>query len=159
MTTETQAKPIFAATLRPHRSLGPKGFGVVVGLAALMAAIPGLVFFSIGAWPIVGFMGLDVIAIAWALSVSMRGGKVSEVVTLWPDALELKRIDAKGNAESLQFNPFFVKFVIDRDINERTTALWLKTKDEKVPLGTFLNPEDKVSFAKAFGMALKRARG
>src|ERR1043165_128738 len=96
MSTKTQAKPLFAATLTPHRSLTPTGKRVVVGLVAALALVPGVVFYLAGAWPVVGFMGLDVLAIWAAFTISMRGGKASEVVTLWPTALELKRIDAKG---------------------------------------------------------------
>jgi uncharacterized membrane protein len=58
MTTQTQAKPLFSAKLTPHRSLGRRGGRVVIALVAVFATIPGIVFFSLGAWPIVGFMGL-----------------------------------------------------------------------------------------------------
>ena len=158
MTTQTQAKPLFAATLRPHRSLGRKGLRVVVSLAAVMATIPGMIFFSLGAWPIVGFMGLDVLLVWWALSASMRDGKQVELVTLWPDQLELKQVNGRGGETLTRFNPAFVKLVIDRDINERTVALHLRTRDRDVELGRFLNLDEKSSFAKAFGTALKRAR-
>src|SRR5688500_7896220 len=96
MTTQTQAKPLFAATLRPHRSLSRRGFRIVVALVAVMASIPGMVFFALGAWPIVGFLGLDVLLVWWALAASMRDGKQFEVITLWPDQLELKQVDGKG---------------------------------------------------------------
>ena len=73
MSTKIQAKPLFAATLTPHRSLSPRGKRVVIGLVAALALVPGIVFYVAGAWPVVGFMGLDVIAIWVALTVSMRG--------------------------------------------------------------------------------------
>lgn len=158
MSTKTQAKPLFAATLTPHRSLTPTGKRVVIGLVAALALVPGVVFYLAGAWPVVGFMGLDVLAIWAALTVSMRGGKSYEVVTLWPTALELKKVDPKGVEEVLSFVPKSVKFLIDRDYNERVTALWLKTDAKKVPLGAFLSPEEKLSLSKVFGTALRKAR-
>jgi uncharacterized membrane protein len=106
----------------------------------------------------VGFMGLDVLAIWIALTVSMRGGKAYEVVTLWPGNLEVKKVDAKGAEDILTFLPSNVRFVIDRDFNERVTGLWLKEHDRKIALGTFLSIEEKVSFSKAFGTALRKAR-
>jgi uncharacterized membrane protein len=159
MTTQTQARPLFAATLKPHRSLTRRGYRYVIALACVMASIPGIVFFSLGAWPIVGFLGLDIVAIAWALAASMKSGKQYEVVTLWPDELEVKQVAANGKAEITRFNPFFVKLVIDRDFNERTTALHLRTRDTDLSIGAFMNPDDKASFAKVFGTALKKARG
>src|SRR5690606_18540618 len=96
MSTKIQAKPLFVATLTPHRSLSPVGKRIVVGLIAALALVPGFIFYIAGAWPVVGFMGLDVLAIWIALTVSMRAGKVREVVSVWPGALELRKIDAKG---------------------------------------------------------------
>ena len=101
MSTKTQAKPLFAATLTPHRSLTPNGKRIVIGLVAALALVPGIVFYVAGAWPVVGFMGLDVLAIWAALTISMRSGKAHEVLTLWPASLELKRVDAKGKEELL----------------------------------------------------------
>ena len=158
MSTKIQAKPLFAATLTPHRSLSPRGKRVVIGLVAALALVPGIVFYVAGAWPVVGFMGLDVVAIWIALTVSMRGGRAYEVVTLWPGTLEIKKIDAKGAEDVMTFIPFNVRFVIDRDYNERLTGLWLKERDRKIALGAFLSAEEKLSFSKAFGTALKKAR-
>jgi uncharacterized membrane protein len=158
MTTETKAKPLFAATLTPHRSLGRKGLRYVIAAVAVAASIPGMVFFSLGAWPIAGFMGLDVLLVWWALSASLRDGKQFETITLWPDQLELKRVTGRGKETLARFNPFFVKLVIDRDYNERTTAIHLRTRDSDTEIGAFLNADDKATFAMAFGSALKKAR-
>jgi uncharacterized membrane protein len=125
---------------------------------AALALVPGLVFYGAGAWPVVGFMGLDVLGIWAALTISMRGGKAYEVITLWPTALELKKIDAKGGEEVLNFAPKAVKFLVDRDYNERVTALWLKADTRKVPLGAFLSTDEKLSLSKVFGTALRKAR-
>ncbi|WP_417309037.1 DUF2244 domain-containing protein [Devosia sp.] len=158
MSTQTQARPLFAAKLTPNRSLGRKGLRIVVAAIAVLATIPGIIFFSLGAWPIVGFMGLDVLLIWWALSTSMRDGQRYETVTLWPDQLELKQVDGKGSEVLTRFDPNIVKLVVDRDINEKTTGLHLRTADRDVVIGAFLNNDEKSSFSKVFGTALKRAR-
>jgi uncharacterized membrane protein len=158
MSTKTQAKPLFAATLTPHRSLTPVGKRVVIGLVAALALVPGVLFYVAGAWPVVGFMGADVLAIWAALAISMRGGRAYEVITLWPAALELKKVDAKGVEEILRFTPAAVRFLVDRDYNERVTALWFKADDKKVPVGAFLSADEKLSLSKVFGTALRKAR-
>ena len=48
------------AILTPHRSLSPKGFVILMSVIAGFNFIVGLFFYVIGAWPVVGFMGLDV---------------------------------------------------------------------------------------------------
>lgn len=138
--------------------MGRRGARAAIVLIAILATVPGIAFLSMGAWPIVGFLGLDIALIWWALSAHQRDGKRYEQVTLWPDQLELKQVDGTGKETLTRFNPFYVKLVIDRDFNERTTGLRLRTRDGDVPLGTFLNTDEKSSFAKAFGTALKRAR-
>jgi uncharacterized membrane protein len=158
MSTQTQARPLFAAKLTPHRSLGHRGARVVIAVMAIAATIPGIVFYSLGAWPIVGFLGLDVLLVWWALSANMKDGKRFEEVTLWNDQLELRQVDGHGRESLVRFHPRDVKFVVDRDINERTTGLHLRTRDADFELGAFLELDDKSSFAKAFGTALKRAR-
>ena len=158
MTTETKARPLFAATLTPNRSLSRRGMRLLVAGIAIAASLPGIVFFSLGAWPIVGFMGLDVLLIWWALSAARRDAGRFETIALWPDRLEVKRVARSGQQQLVRFNPHLVKLVIDRDYNERTTGLRLRTGDEDMPIGAFLSADDKASFAKAFGTALKRAR-
>ncbi len=158
MTTKIQARPIFAATLTPYRSLTPTGKRVVVGLTAALALVPGFVFYVAGAWPVVGFMGLDVLAIWWAFSVSLGAGRAYEVLTVWRGALELRKVDAKGYEEVLAFAPSAVRFVVERDYNERVTALWLTQAGRRVALGSFLSTDEKLSLSKAFGAALRKAR-
>jgi len=158
MTTETQARPLFAARLTPHRSLSPRGVRIVAGFAASLLLVPGIVFYALGAWPVVGFMGLDVAALYFALTWSLRDGRRYEQVTLWQDRLELRRVEPKGQEELLTFVPFYVRLKIDRDFDEHVTAIWLRHGGRDYPVGAFLNPDDKASFAQAFGTALRKAR-
>ncbi|MDR3474248.1 MAG: DUF2244 domain-containing protein [Devosia sp.] len=158
MTTETQARPLFAARLTPHRSMSPRGIKIVCAMAASLLLLPGLIFYLLGAWPVVGFMGLDVAALYWALSYSLRDGRRFEQVTLWADRLEVRQVSPKGEERLDSFNPFFVRLVVERDIDEHTTGIRLRAADHDLVVGAFLNPDDKASFAQAFGTALRKAR-
>ncbi len=158
MTTETQARPLFAARLSPHRSLSRRGVRLVAGFAAALLFLPGLIFYLLGAWPVVGFMGLDVLGLYFALTWSLRDGRRFEEVTLWQDRLELRRVGPGGEEENLTFVPFHVRLRIERDFDEHVTAIWLRSGDKTYPVGAFLNPDDKASFAQAFGTALRKAR-
>jgi uncharacterized membrane protein len=159
MTTETEARPLFAARLTPHRSLSRRGVGVVVGIAAAMLALPGIVFLTLGAWPVVGFMLVGVLALAFALSWSLRDGRRFEEVTLWADRLEIRRVAPGGEETTESFNPFFTRLRVTRDFDERVTEIALDARPTHAIVGAFLNPDDKASFAQAFGTALRKARG
>jgi uncharacterized membrane protein len=150
--------PVFSATLTPHRSLSPRGRRVVIAAVAVLASIPGIVFYAIGAWPVLGFMGLDVLAVWWALSASTRSGQAAEHVMLYRHALEVRRVSPAGTERTERFDPFYVRFEVTRDHEDRITGLELRTRDRSVALGQFLNPADKASFARAFAPALARLR-
>ncbi|GLQ58182.1 DUF2244 domain-containing protein [Devosia nitrariae] len=150
--------PLFAAVLTPHRSMSPKGIAVVTGLVLVLVALPGLMLLSIGAWPVIGFMGIDVLAIAAALWLSLRQAKRREEVTVWPGRLEIVSITPKGDVAKANFKPTAVRLVIERDYDERTTGLKLKSAGADTEIGAFLTADEKASFSKALGTALRRAR-
>lgn len=152
------ASPLFAALLTPYRSLGPQGIWFVAAVYAALAAIPSIYFFATGAWPIVGFLGADLLFLWWALSASRRAGRAFEEVTLWPDKLEVRHVTARGAERRHDFNPFWVRLEVVRDNESRVTNLILRNRAERLEIGAFLNPDDKASFAKVFGQELSRAR-
>lgn len=151
--------PLFAALLTPHRSLSPNGIRWVVAFTAVMASIPGVTFFAMGAWPVVGLLGLDVILLTWALTASFTDADAFEEITLWPDALDIRHVNKKGRETAMSFNPFMVRFSVVRDNDNRVTALKLVTRETEVEIGRFLTPDDKASFAEVFAPALSRAKG
>lgn len=151
--------PLFAATLSPYRSLSEKGLHYLVLFTACLALIPGTIFYMSGAWPIVGFLGLDVLALYWALRASMFETRRRENVTLWRDRLEIDQISPMGKCRSHAFNPFWVRFGIERDHDDNVTRLTLAMRQKTLEIARFLGPDEKAGFAKAFSEALHRARG
>src|SRR5665809_45740 len=53
----------FSAVLTPNRALSPQGFMVLMAAICVVSFATGLMFFLMGAWPVIGFMGLDVLLI------------------------------------------------------------------------------------------------
>ncbi len=147
--------PIFSAILTPHRSLGQVGLRWVVGIYGVLGLIPGLFFLFSGAWPVVGFLGLDALLLYWALKTSMQSGRVQEQVTLWVDNLQIDRFDTKGRRTRKTFNPFWAKLYLARDFDDQITHIQLQSRGASLEIGSFLNPDDKTSFAQAFSQALK----
>jgi uncharacterized membrane protein len=66
---DRDAREILHVILRPHRSLSPTGFWILMGVLAGVSFSAGTVFWLLGAWPVIGFMGLDV-ALTWRWSTS-----------------------------------------------------------------------------------------
>ena len=151
-------KLIFSARLTPHRSLGTAGFRFVMIFVATVCMTVGIVFWSMGLWPIMGFMGLDILALWFALRMSYRAGREHEDVEVSRDELLVRQVSPAGRAREHRFNPFGTFFHVDRHEEFGVTDLKLQNRNRVLRVGSFLNPDDKATFAEAFGLALARAK-
>jgi uncharacterized membrane protein len=149
---------IFSATLRPHRSLHRAGFIVLVSAITAIWLGFGLFLWELGAWPVIGFGGLDVLAIYVAFKLSYRSARAFEEVEVSRTAIVVRKVMANGRAQEFRFNPQWVRLEVEEIADEGVVRIALKARDKRVPVGTFLNPEDRKSFARAFGAALAAAR-
>jgi uncharacterized membrane protein len=68
--------------LRPHRSLPPSGFLALMLVLAGVSFVSGIVFIRMGAWPICGFFGVDVMLVYFAFRLNYRSGRMCEVLRL-----------------------------------------------------------------------------
>lgn len=159
--TNTPAKadePIFQALLTPHRSLGRTGFAILMGVLLLGWLITGVVFLSMGAWPVFGFFGLDVLIVYVAFRANYRAARAREEVSLSRTSLDIRKIAPSGRTQSHSFNPFWTRFRITRHDEIGITGMLVEARGQVVSIGSFLNPDDRESFASAFGSALSTAR-
>ena len=152
--------PLFEATLTPYRSLSPRGALWLVAIIAGIWGVMSLSFAAIGAWPVLGFFGLDIVLFGWLIWLNMRDARRKEIVSVSRTALEVKRFCPKGLRRELhRFNPFGTKLDIARHEEYGVTKLSLIARGKpQITLGDFLNPDDKESFAKALGSAMAKAR-
>jgi uncharacterized membrane protein len=161
MTTDNVADlepTIFSATLTPHRSLGRVGFLILMLLFGAVSFIAGVLFLVMGAWPVFGFFGLDVLLLYWAFRLNYRHADAYEQVTVTSSALTVRKVSHLGRAREWVLNPLWVKldkveleeFGIDR--------LFLVSRGKKLAIASFLGPDEKASFAKELGHALSEAR-
>tara|TARA_R110002020_G_scaffold33692_1_gene102484 strand:- start:1299 stop:1775 length:477 start_codon:yes stop_codon:yes gene_type:complete len=154
----TTTTPLFAAELTPHRALGAGRSWLVAALVLLIVAAPGLLLLSLDALAVAMLMGLTAICLAGGLYVSLRKGKRRELVTVWPEQIEWQVTDSAGATMLRRFDPVTTRLMLTRDAYEQTVAILLRDAAGTAELGSFLSPEDKSSFAKALGTALRRAR-
>lgn len=156
--TKDADEPIFSALLTPHRSLGTTGFSILMGLLAMISLFVGLLFWSIGAWPIIGFFGLDILLLYIAFRVNYRAARAREEVTVSRTRLDIRKYAPSGRAENHLFNPFWARFAVSRHDEIGITSMTVEGQGRRVPIGAFLNPDDRESFATAFGRALATAK-
>lgn len=149
----------FDAVLAPHRSLSPRGFLVLMSAVGAVGFVTGIVFLLLGAWPVMGFCGLDVLLIYIAFKLNYRAARLHETVRLTAETLELRRIQPSGAAQSWQFNPYWVRLVVGNDPQTERSTLSLRSHGREVVFAEFLPEEEKIDFARALRSALAEARG
>jgi uncharacterized membrane protein len=152
-----QQETRFCAMLTPHRSLGPKGFVVLMSAVCLVSFGTGLLFYLIVAWPVVGFMGLDVALVYIAFKLNYRAARLYETVDLTHDALTVTRVEPSGKAQSWRFNPYWVRLKLEERIG-RSTELSLASHGNRLVFATFLTDPEREDFAHALSAALSAAK-
>lgn len=149
---------IFSATLNPYRSLSQNGFIILMILFGGTCFCMGFFYVMVGAWPVFVFLGLDVLLLYLAFRSNYFAAKAHEEIIVRKDALIIRRVSPHGKVQEICFNPYWVKLHLIRDEDDIVTKISVTARGEKANIGQFLNPDDKTTFAKAFGAALAEAK-
>jgi uncharacterized membrane protein len=112
----------------------------------------------VGAWPVVGFLGLDVLLIYWAFRTNYRSGAAYEQVHVTPSELKLRKVSPRGEVREWTLNPLWVRLHSEGEGEFGPDRLFLVARGRRLAIAAFLNRQEKVSFAKALGQALGEAR-
>lgn len=147
----------FDAELTPHRSLSERGFKILIGLVAAANLAVGLAFYWSGAWPVFGFMGLDVALLYFLFRLNYRHAQEKELVRLTDDGLNVRRISANGEEREWSLEPYWLRVEMD-DPPQHDSALVLASRGRRLIVGAFLTPEERLEMAQALRAALHRQR-
>lgn len=158
-TEEHTSNPEFIAELVPYRSLSQNGFLLLMVFIGITCIVSGVMFMVIGAWPVLIFFGVDIFIIWLAFKLNYRSGLVKERVSVARDELIVQKFDPKGRMKEHSFNPFWTRFEVERHEEIGITSMRLKSRDQQLDIGSFLNPDDRESFSQAFAGAIARVRG
>ena len=122
--------------------------------------IAGMAFLLMGAWPVFGFFGLDVLAVFVAFKLNYRDAKAHEIVEISPDKFLLTYVTAKGAARSVEFNPYWVRVNLEETPDGRA-SLSLSSHGRDTAFGTVLNHDERRDFARVLSGVLAdvRSRG
>ncbi|HLH88111.1 MAG TPA: DUF2244 domain-containing protein [Xanthobacteraceae bacterium] len=156
---ESTVEPtLFSAIITPHRSLSGMGFLILMSAVGGASFAAGMMFLIMGAWPVFGFFGLDVLLIYWAFRLNYRRARAYEEVMVTPSELRVRKVSHRGQVAEWSLNPLWVR--IDRDSHEEfgIERLFLVSRGRRLPIAGFLSPPEKESFAAALGAAIGEAK-
>lgn len=147
-------RPVFAAELMPHRSLGRRGWQVLMLLTGVLSMVHVLFFLATGAWPVALFFGLDFALLFGAFALNYRSGLAREEVVVSRTRLLVRKFDPAGRAREIGFNPFHTRFDVQRHTDIGIVSMLISGGGRRTEIGSFLNLDDRESFARALTRAL-----
>ncbi len=156
---DAAAEPkIFSAVITPHRSLSSTGFLVLMLAIGGISFVSGMVFLMLGAWPVFGFLGLDVLLIYVAFRVNFRSARAYEEVTVTASELTVRKVNHSGGVREWTLNPLWAR--LERSVHQEfgVERLFLVSQGRRLSIAGSLGPEEKASFARALSAALGEAR-
>ncbi len=149
--------PHFCAVLTPNRSLGGLGFLLVMALVCGVSFAAGIAFMLKGAWPMMGFFGLDVILIYVAFRLSYRSGRLSETVELTERRLTVCQRQPGGREQVWEFEPYWLQVRIEEP-PKPDSPLTLISHGQRLAIARFLSPDERLDFANALRRELGHLR-
>ncbi len=143
----------FATSLSPHRSLSPENFKWVIrGAIAANLAI-GVPMLILGAWPVMGFMGVDIWLLWWLFKRSYLDARRSETLVLTDSELLVDRVAPDGEREEHRLDAYWLRIDATED---RLVAI---SKGNRLVIGRFLSPDARLALAEQLKQALADMRG
>jgi len=145
------------AVLEPPRSLSPRGFARVMMVLGAFSLLLGMAFFAAGAWPVVGFLGLEILALWLVFRFSFRAQLARTYVRVTAEAVDVRKVDGWGRERRASLAAHFARVEFDRAA-DGPNALRLAASRHAYVVGEFLTPRERESFARRLAQAISDAR-
>ncbi|GGF33315.1 membrane protein [Aliidongia dinghuensis] len=153
----SEPTPLYETVLRPHRSLTPWGFLLLMLAMAGVSFVTGIAFVRMGAWPVTGFFVLDLLLLYGAFRLSYRAARVSETIRLVGDDVTVERVGVRGEVRRWRFQAFWLRIKLI-EIDGRASRLVLTSHGRELAVGSFLSPDERRRLAGELDDALVRYR-
>ena len=150
-------------TIWPHRSLSPKGFGIVMGVLAGLLFIIGLGFFLVGAWPVIGFLGLELLVVWGAFKLNYRAARHRETIHTTTEELMVESQTPAGKQAQKSFPIGWLRVSLSPSKSPAMSSrdqqkIILSSHGEQAEIGKYLHPAEKAGLWREIGSMIDRAR-
>src|SRR4030095_13848648 len=121
-------------------------FVVLMVFLSIVSFVTGLAFLLMGAWPVFGFFGLDVLVIWWAVRINFRRAGATEEISVTPSELRVRRVSHRGHVVEWVLNPLWVQLDRKADAEFGIEKLYLVSKGRRVSIARFLGADEQGKF-------------
>ncbi len=148
--------PLFETRIAANRSLSGRGTRLVILLLTTASLLIGTLFWWLGAWPVPGFCGIEVLLACLLLRRNARDLR-SERIVLRHDTLLLSRVGARGEPSEARLSPTWLRV----ELSDRPAApvrVRLVGHGVREEVGTLLGEAARRDLARDLDAALRRCR-
>lgn len=142
-------------TLYPQRSMKPEHFSKLLLVLIVICTLASIRFLIVGAWPVVLFLGLDIVGLWFAFFLSYRRGRIFETIQLTDTDLIVSKSDPNGRLTSVRFEPYWAQVQLQTRGADKN-ILTISHRENSIELGNFLVPKERREVANAVQAALAR---
>jgi uncharacterized membrane protein len=148
---------LFEAVLTPHRSLSLRGLGYVLGFLGVVSLGVTTMFWYLGAWPIAGFNGGEMLVAAALLRTHARSRRAREVLLLSESGMRVLFFDQDGGKRERYLPSGWLNVVIE-ERQGRVPGLVLTTHGRRLEVARMLGEAEKRDLAETLRDVLHRMR-
>lgn len=148
---------LFEAEIKPHRSLSTRGLAILASALGLTSFGVTLFFYSLGAWPVAGFNGAEVLLVLLLIRAHVQGARARELLVLSESGFHIHRTDARGRIRE-RFLPSAWARIDLEERPGRVPALYLASHGRRIEVASDLGEAQKLDLAEALRQALHAAR-
>ena len=136
----------------PSQSLGKTGFRILMLVLILPALLIGMYFYFRGAWPVAGFLGLELLLIYVAFKISFISNRVSEHIILDEKILKICYHKQSKIVKTINLEPTWLKVQLNN--NPKPDRLALTSHGKENIIGKYLSTEDRTIVAEKIKSSL-----
>ena len=163
--TQPDQKPrwLEQITIWPHRSLSPEGFAIVMGVLAGFLFLIGLGFFLAGAWPVIGFLGLELLVVWGAFKLNYRAARHRETIHTTTEEMLVESQTPAGKQAQKSFPIGWLRVSLSPSVSPVTSSrerqkIILSSHGEQAEIGKYLHPAEKAGLSRELSAMIDRAR-
>lgn len=149
--------PSHQFVLTPNRSLSTAALAMLFAVFGAISFGAGLAFYAMGAWPVVGFLGLDVALLVGAFHLSNRQALRRQIIAIEPGRVEVVDVDPRGRSRAAALEAYWARVEFE-ELAGGVCQLRLTSRGRSVAVGGFLSDPERRRLATAVAGALRDSR-
>lgn len=136
----------FRVTFKPNSALSASNKQKLILLLTLIPCLIGLYFAVMGAWLVLPFVGLEIVALAYAFYYINNHESDYESISIEGDQLVVQRCVGDTHSQHV-INPYWVK-VIQHELPNGELHLYLQSHGKELEVGRYLTRIQRELLAK-----------